>query len=165
MKIYLSYLFYILKHKYYVFLECYRKGLIWQGIIHDVSKFLPSEFFPYARYFYLKPILEKQVNNSSLSKRHIEKIKLDFNYAWLKHVHRNKHHWEYWILLLDKGHTQILSMPIKYRKEMICDWVGAGKAITGKNDVAHWYASNKNNIQLDEYSKIFVEREMTAYEK
>jgi len=49
---YLKYLKYVLVHKYYVFIECFKVGLFWRGIMHDMSKFFPDEFLPYARYFY-----------------------------------------------------------------------------------------------------------------
>ena len=49
---YFKYFHYIIRHKWFVFLECYKEGIIWRGITHDLSKFLPSEFFPYANHFY-----------------------------------------------------------------------------------------------------------------
>jgi len=52
MKKYFEYLIYVLRHKWYVFIECCRVGIIWSGLTHDLSKFLPDEFIPYANYFY-----------------------------------------------------------------------------------------------------------------
>lgn len=49
---YLKYLKYILKHKYYVAVECFKMGLIWRGLVHDLSKLRLSEFGAYANYFY-----------------------------------------------------------------------------------------------------------------
>ena len=49
---YWKYLKAVLKHKWFVFIECRKLGIPWLGVIHDLSKFLPSEFIPYARYFY-----------------------------------------------------------------------------------------------------------------
>ena len=135
---YIKYLIYILKHKYYVGIECIKHGLFLQGITHDLSKFLPSEFFPYAEYFYGKG------NNKN-----------EFDLAWLLHQRRNKHHWEYWILhdrieLGWVGMAKPFEMPLKYAKEMFCDWVGAGKAM-GKHspkddpykEVREWYEKNE----------------------
>ena len=48
----LSYLRYILAHKWFVLVECVKMGIIWQGIVHDLSKMTPREFLPYARFFY-----------------------------------------------------------------------------------------------------------------
>ena len=48
---YLKYFKTICIHKWYVFIECYKQGIIWQGIIHDMSKFSSSEFIASAKYF------------------------------------------------------------------------------------------------------------------
>lgn len=50
--IYWKYFKYVLRHKWYVFLACLKYGLIWRGIVHDLSKFKPDEFIAYARFFY-----------------------------------------------------------------------------------------------------------------
>jgi hypothetical protein len=47
-----NYFKYILKHKYYCFIECWKLGIPWRGIVHDLSKFRPCEWFPYVEYFY-----------------------------------------------------------------------------------------------------------------
>ena len=49
---YWKYFKYVIRHKLFVFIECYKLGKIWRGITHDLSKFLPDEFIPYSRYFY-----------------------------------------------------------------------------------------------------------------
>ena len=41
---YIKYLRYLIIHKFWVFIYCCQYGLYWRGIIHDLSKFLPSEF-------------------------------------------------------------------------------------------------------------------------
>lgn len=51
---YLKYLRYLLRHKWYVGIECFKRGLYWRGIIHDMSKFRPAEFIPYTNFFYGK---------------------------------------------------------------------------------------------------------------
>ena len=148
---YWRYLKYVLKHKWYVMMECFKMGLYWRGIMHDMSKFRPDEFIPYARYFYGdyepwdKVKLHMPGPSYSLSK---EGVKEAFDAAWLKHQKRNPHHWQYWLLQNDTDGLQILEMPKKYALEMICDWIGAGLAITGKRDVWEWYEKNKDNMQL-----------------
>ena len=49
---YRRYLSYVLRHKLYVLRAARKLGIPWRGLVHDVSKFRPSEFIPYARYFY-----------------------------------------------------------------------------------------------------------------
>lgn len=52
MKKHLRYLKYLIRHRWYVFLECCKLGIPWRGIVHNLSKFLPSEWFPYVERFY-----------------------------------------------------------------------------------------------------------------
>lgn len=105
LRVYWRYFLYILEHKLNVFIECWKEVIYLQGIVHDISKFRPSEFFPYARRFYSK---KKDF------------VGTQWKYAWLHHLHRNKHHWHYWVL---KYHTkEALQMPNKYLLEMLCDW-------------------------------------------
>lgn len=103
---YWRYLKYVLVHKWYVFLECLKTGQIIHGITHDMSKFRPSEFIPYARWFYGG---EHNVDA--------------FGIAWCYHQHRNKHHWDYWV----KSDGEPVAMPFKYISQMIIDWRAMGR--------------------------------------
>lgn len=105
----------IIRHKYVVFKECKACGILWQGIIHDMSKFSPVEFFSSARYF-----------QGSKSPIEAEKDDIGYSKAWLHHKGHNKHHWEYWTDFNDNGEIIPIEIPIKYLVEMACDWVGAG---------------------------------------
>lgn len=137
MKRHIQYLKYVLRHKWFVFIAC-RKLRVgwWQSIIHDWHKFLPSEWGPYARTFY-KPDGSGQYVESE-----------EFAVAWNLHQKRGRHHWQHWLLTWDRGSETILSMPDKYCREMVADWWGAGRAITGKWDAVTWYYKNKQNMRL-----------------
>lgn len=120
---YIKYLFYILEHKKNVFIECWKEGLYLQAFTHDLSKFLPSEFIPYARNFYGKYIPQRILDNlvgvENKSKiRTKEQTKEEFNKAWQLHYKRNKHHPEHWA-----GRD----MPRKYIKQMVCDLKGMSR--------------------------------------
>ena len=65
MRAHWSYLKYVLRHKWYVLIECVRLGIIWQGLWHDWHKFLPSEWFPYARYFHNPDGSPRQIRNET----------------------------------------------------------------------------------------------------
>lgn len=52
--------------------------------------------------------------------------------AWLHHKGRNKRHWAYWMDDFSDGGRNIL-MPYKHWAEMICDFLGAGRAYYGKD--------------------------------
>ena len=159
---YIKYLKYVIRHKWFVMLACFKQKQYWRGLVHDNSKFLPSEFIPYARYFYGSYKSRKDANmyektyywNSMIYK---EDVKKAFDVAWLKHIHRNKHHWQYWVLREDEGKKKVMQMPLKYSIEMLCDWKGAGKAISGKDDTREWYKKNKDNMILHNDTRNLVD--------
>lgn len=144
------YLKYLARHKWFVF----RAGLktrapLWRLIIHDWSKFLPSEWVPYRDYFYG----EKPETGRDMSARRVA-----FNEAWNHHQKRNKHHWQYWLLTLDSGETFPVEMPEIYIREMVADWMGAGRAIVGKkSNTRDWYLKNESNIKLAPTTHSLVE--------
>jgi hypothetical protein len=136
-------------------IECFKTGLFIQGIMHDMSKFLPREFFAYAKYFYGK---DK------------ERAKAAFERAWSKHYNINKHHWEYWLCDFEDVFNDCkiekipLHMPSKYIIEMVCDWVGAGRAQgfrSPKNDpmkeTRAWYSANRDKITVSESTRQKIE--------
>jgi len=142
-------------------IDCFNQGLFWRGIMHDMSKFRPSEFIPYARYFNGSYPSEEECDrmrrfcvSHGRTKLQVDR---DFNTAWLKHIHRNKHHWQYWILREDSGKIIALEMPHKYVGEMISDWNGAGKAISGKENTLEWYSENRSKIILHIETRHMVE--------
>lgn len=122
MKRHWKYLKYVLRHKWYVLVEGRKLHVpIWQLILHDWSKFLPSEWFPYARTFYTQD-----------GKNHYQPGE-SFLVAWNHHEKRHKHHWQYWVLVMDSGDMVPLPIPDRHRREMLADWRGAGRAL-GKSD-------------------------------
>jgi len=157
---YWKYLKYILRHKYYVFIECIKLGLIWRGIVHDLSKLLPSEFIPYARFFYgnyptwsdMLPGIKSVYFGPT-----VETVSKDFDKAWLLHQHRNKHHHQFWVLKEDDGGVKVIPIPSKYCKEMVADWRGASIAIKGFDDTLNWYKGNKDRMILHESTRNLVE--------
>jgi hypothetical protein len=144
-------------------LECFRFGLYWRGIMHDMSKFSPDEFIPYAQWFYgffgIGWSQEKYGGCGDEIATH-ERLRKAFDVAWLKHLHRNQHHHQHWLLVNDSDGTYPLKMPRKYALEMWCDWIGAGLAITGRRDVKLWYSKNKTNMNLYPSTREYIERLM-----
>lgn len=138
---------YTVKHKFWVFVYCEQEGLYWRGFMHDMSKFLPSEFFPYANWFF--------------SLEETPRMKRDFDYAWLLHQRRNKHHWSYWVSVNYEGGHKVNDMPDVYIKEMICDWRAAGKA-QGNGDgslsyALKYYNDNKDRMILSNTTRTRLE--------
>jgi len=155
MTCYDRYLWYVLRHKWFVFIECCRLGIPWQGLLHDLSKFRPSEFFPYARHFYPGNGLTRIWRDKTGYYKPTDTGDAAFDFAWFLHQKRNPHHWQYWIFPADPGHEKILRMPERYVKEMVADWKGAGRA-QNRPDVVGWYEKHKDDIVLDGYSRLYV---------
>lgn len=156
----LKYLSYIVRHKWFVMLACFSRGLYWQGIKHDWSKLLPDEWFPYVEAFngeFGYAFKESAHSHQSDIQRH-ERVMHEFDVAWLKHQHRNPHHWQHWVLRNDNGSTVALAMPAKYIGEMVSDWDGAGRAITGRaGGTLEWYLKNRERIVLHPETRRLVE--------
>jgi len=134
-------------------------GIIWQGIIHDISKLMPSEFIPYANYFYGNG---NNINKSRDKTGYYKPTNIGdsaFDFAWLLHQKRNKHHWQWWVLPEDDGGLKVLNMPLRYRKEMLCDWSGAGRAQGYGDNTINWYQANKNKMQLHKETREWIENE------
>lgn len=145
-----AYLKYVMRHKYYVFVACIKLGVpIWIALLHDWDKFLPDEWFAYANIFYELDGNKKEYDPSV---PHPE-----FAKAWLKHQNRNKHHWQFWLLTWDHGGTDYLDMPDVFIREMIADWMGAGRAL-GFPDTAGWYTKNRDKMKLSDSTRDDVER-------
>lgn len=145
MRAHLYYLKYVLRHKWFVFWACLKMGVpFWIALFHDWDKFLSDEWFAYVHTFYA-PDGSKQYKESA-----------EFSIAWLLHQNRNKHHWQYWILTWDRGTFDCQEMPDVYRREMIADWIGAGKAL-GFPNTWEWYEKNRTNIQLHPTTRIWVD--------
>jgi hypothetical protein len=141
---YFRYLWTVTRHKWFVFVECCRVGMPLRGLLHDMSKFRPSEFFAYARYF-----------NGDRSREGTQDA---FDMAWLLHQKRNRHHWQWWMLPLDDGGTQLIPMDAASRAEMLCDWRGAGR--TYGSVTSEWYAANKPRIRLAYETRAWIEGQL-----
>ena len=162
---YFKYLDYIIRHKYFVMIECFKQGLYWQGIVHDASKLLPSEFFPYVNHFHGKNGKGRKTKEGRDKIGYYKPTYTGdkaFDFAWLLHQKRNKHHWQWWVLAEDNGDVKKLEMPIKYIKEMLCDWKGAARAQevgNKKNNylVKEWYYKNCNKMQLNPITRARIQ--------
>ena len=162
MKHHFKYAKYLIRHKWFVFVAGLRtKAPLWRLVIHDWSKFLPCEWRPYARYFYGNlpdwDIVKRQIPSYSYNGTK-QAASVAFDMAWLHHQHRNPHHWQHWVLREDSGATKLLPMPENFVREMVADWMGAGRAITGKWETAAWYEKNREKIQLNESTREKVEQ-------
>lgn len=112
---------------------------------HDFSKNDQDEYGAYDAYFY--------GNNRSYQ------VVQNFNRAWLSHIHKNPHHWQYWVLIHDdpQEDTTILDMPYEYIIEMICDWWAFSWNKGNLEEIFTWYDDHKEYMKLSRFTRKMVE--------
>ena len=97
-------------------------GLYWQGLVHDLSKYSPTEFLTGVKYY--------QGNRSPNSAEREDK---GYSEAWMHHKGRNRHHYEYWTDVNSATRQyESLPMPRKYLVEMVMDRRAACMTYQGK---------------------------------
>lgn len=101
----------ITHHRLVVMEGCFRIGLIWQGLTHDLSKYAAVEFWNGAKYY--------QGNRSPNTAEREDK---GYSEAWMHHKGRNPHHYEYWTDMnrATRNYESVI-MPRKYLAEMVMD--------------------------------------------
>ncbi len=113
----------ITKHRHKVIYHCFKTGIGWQGLFHDLSKYSPTEFIPSAKYYL-----------GTRSPNEKERELFGYSLAWMHHKGRNKHHFEYWVDINPQSKRyEPVPMPLRYITEMFCDRVAACKIYRGKN--------------------------------
>lgn len=112
----------ITHHRILVMKGCFRVGLYWQGLTHDLSKYSPTEFWAGARYY-------QGVRSPNAREREVN----GYSKAWMHHKGRNRHHYEYWTdLNLETKRYEAVPMPRRYLAEMVMDRIAASKTYEGK---------------------------------
>ena len=144
----------ITHHKYLVMKGCFKVGLYKQGILHDMSKYSPSEFWVGIKYY-----------QGNRSPNNAEREAIGYSSAWLHHKGRNKHHYEYWIDYSIKelsGGMAPAPMPNKYLGEMLMDRIAACKVYNGKKytNASPWeyYSVGKEKAPIHPETKAALEK-------
>ena len=135
----------ITRHKWVVFKLCCKVGQPWRGLVHDLSKYSPTEFWEGVKYFNGKhsPITDAKKDKG-------------YSQAWLHHKGRNKHHTDYWVDLSAPDKTPII--PYQYVAEMLCDKLAAGMVYKGKD----WTKEYELDYWLNERDKTHVNDQVEA---
>lgn len=153
----MKYFWLTLKHKWFVLVAGISFGApLWKLLIHDWSKFLPSEY----------PHYQKQFFGSADDGR-------GFIFCWLKHQNRHSHHWEYWIPRT--GHNRCTppypdNIPIPMSEEaaleMAADWFGASRAYEGRWPQRRkwsWLQENFETINIHPETRTFLRELLSEY--
>ncbi len=145
----------VFKHKYIVFIHTCKCGIPLQGIVHDMSKFSPTEFFESVRYY--------QGDRSPIGAC---RRATGMSHAWLHHKGRNRHHIEYWY---DPECSILPIMPYKYAVECVCDKLAATKTYARGSyneslPLIHWNKYGRK-VPGNEKTMLFFERVFEDIEK
>lgn len=142
----------ITKHRHKVICHCFRAGIFWQGLRHDLSKYSPTEFWVGAKYY-----------QGFRSPNEGERDAYGYSKAWMHHKGRNKHHFEYWT---DYDRTTKLMSPVKmptrYVIEMFCDRLAASKIylkdnFTNSSPLEYFLNGKKRRVMEKETSDLLEE--------
>ena len=102
---------------------------------HDASKTMFDEYQAYDRHFFADLPMDETLD--------------EFNLAWLKHIHRNPHHWQHWVLPSgDLPDIQALEMPQNYVLEMLCDWWSSSWRNYEPDRIFEWWGRHKGMMIL-----------------
>lgn len=158
---YWGYLKYVFNHRRNMRKVCWSHGKYIMGILHDLDKYLPDEFIPYARYYYGNDKVSKIAEKSYFR-------------AWQRHFKRTKHHWEKYILSLQQflnrqytketdkfefqGTSVVLDMPYEAVLEMIYDWEAMGMVFG--DSAAEYYLNHYTEMLLSKRTRYVVETEL-----
>ena len=134
-------------HKYLVMQGCFKVGLYKQGLLHDLSKYSPSEFIMGAKYY-----------QGNRSPNNAEREDIGYSSAWLHHKGRNKHHFDYWLdYSEEEGGLMPVPMPDRYIVEMFMDRIAASKVYNGSKytdrSALEYYKSGKGIKLLHKTTK------------
>ena len=150
----------ITSHKLLVMKYCFKVGLYRQGLLHDLSKYSPTEFLVGAKYY-----------QGTRSPNNAEREETGLSTSWLHHKGRNKHHFEYWVDY-GIGAEHVLAgmpMPRKYIAEMIMDRISASRVYspqgyTDASPLAYyekgkeklWFIHEDTKVQLEYLLKMLA---------
>lgn len=130
----------ITHHRHLVIRYCFKVGIGFQGLRHDLSKYSFTEFWRGAKYY---------TGDASPNAKE-RKIK-GYSLAWMHHKGRNKHHFEYWVDIVNGAYAPI-RIPIRYLKESLCDRIAASKIYLKKKytsaSALDYFENREANISM-----------------
>ena len=135
---------------------CFKVGLYKQGLLHDLSKYSPSEFILGVIYY-----------QGTRSPNAAEREKKGYSAAWLHHKGRNKHHYEYWLDYSPNAEVGLQGnkMPVRYVVEMFIDRMAACKTYYGedyRNDSPlNYFLKNQGHYTMHEDTMELLEKMLT----
>lgn len=129
----------ITHHRHLVIRHCFKAGIGFQGLRHDLSKYSPAEFITGAKNY-----------QGTRSPNEVDREQMGYSKAWLHHKGRNRHHFEYWTDYSPAEKKVCpVKMPFRYVAEMFCDRLAASKTYQGADYTVqhpiHYFLRSKAN--------------------
>jgi hypothetical protein len=165
--------------------------LWWQGLIHDLSRFRPSELIGYARAHGAGLVKRDRNGYYAGSSSNESDVERQRERALMWHWYRNPHHWEHWAIVLPTTHlrfkeetdedgvvwantdenptvtldTKLIDMPERYLLECACDWWGASMAQGMGGKIYQRYLNTKGQtIHLSDKNRDFFQKSLQIVE-
>ncbi len=143
-------------HKKNVARYCFKFGIWWRGIVHDIHKFSWTELYESVKYY-----------TGTSSPIPIAKKENGVSMAWMHHKNHplGKHHYEYWQCGFDTGRRSLI-MPFVYNLETLCDYLGACKTYGKLNNDQDVYEAElkfwkeigrDSSAAMHEVNKMFID--------
>ena len=144
-----SYLSMVQQHRKWVRYYCSLAGIRWRGLVHDLSKYSPTELIENVKYW-----------EPGISPIRVAKQEKGVSFSWLHHRGRNPHHPEYWVDDFNLGCKPKL-ITEKYFTELVCDYLAAAhtyqpNTFTYKNEY-EWWQMQRDYIVMHENNKIMLD--------
>lgn len=114
---------------------------------HDESKYDMEEYIPYLRHFYPTDDIDPDSHDEMLA----------YNYAWLRHIRMNPHHWQHWVLIHDEGNIDPMDMPLCDVISMLCDW-HSFSASNPESTAYKWYNDNGKDMLLSDGTRKIIDK-------
>ena len=113
----------IMKHRRLVIAHSVKAGILYRGLLHDLSKYSWTEFSEGVKHY-----------QGTRSPNEGEREEKGYSEGWMHHKGRNRHHFEYWTdYNPETKKVAPVKMPLVYVKEMFCDRLSASKVYQGEN--------------------------------
>ncbi len=154
----------VAEHKYLVMKHCFAVGLYAQGILHDMSKFSPTEFLNGCRYY----------QGGTRSPNNGERDDKGYSLAWMHHKGRNRHHYEFWNDYRNDrkpGAFPVVpvQMPRRYVAEMLMDRIAASKIYKKEAYTQHeplkYYKNGRGTVLMHPQTAKELERMLRILDK
>lgn len=153
---FLKHLHTVNRHRFHVFVNCVRCGIPLRGLLHDLSKYSPTEFIISARNYtgVRSPIANERKEEFGYSK------------VFIHHTRRNRHHYEYWVDVTT-GDIILIPMPYPFALECCCDMISASMVYNGKKFTRdmplQFFLRVKEKSMMHSATKTFIQMVLESY--